>query len=108
MADQQSLHGLIAGCCCRRLLDAGAFDAAEAARRLGLALSTASEPPQASAWVEGFLKGSGLLLLHDEKLLQVLDNWVSHLPSDTFTALLPLLRRTFSTFSAPERRQIGE
>ena len=108
MADQQSLHGLIAGCCCRRLLDAGAVDAAEAARRLGLALSTASEPPQASAWVEGFLKGSGLLLLHDEKLLLVLDNWVSHLPSDTFTALLPLLRRTFSTFSAPERRQIGE
>lgn len=30
------------------------------------------------------------------------------LPADTFTALLPLLRRTFSTFAASERRQMGE
>ncbi len=33
---------------------------------------------------------------------------MSQLPGDTFTALLPLLRHTFSTFSAPERRQMGE
>lgn len=105
---QQGLHGLIAGRCCRLLLDAGAFDPAESARRMGLALSTASEPPQAAAWVEGFLKDSGLLLLHDDTLWQVLDNWVSQLSSETFTALLPLLRRTFSTFSAPERRKMGE
>jgi len=58
--------------------------------------------------VEGFLKGSGLLLLHDEALWQVLDSWVTALASETFTALLPLLRRTFSTFAAPERRQMGE
>jgi voltage-gated potassium channel Kch len=46
------------------LLEAGVFDAEEAARRLGLALSTAVDPAQAAAWVEGLLKGSGLLLLH--------------------------------------------
>jgi hypothetical protein len=28
--------------------------------------------------------------------------------ADTFTRLLPVLRRTFSTFPAGERRQIGE
>jgi hypothetical protein len=33
---------------------------------------------------------------------------VTQLNGDTFTALLPLLRRTFSSFSAPERRQMGE
>ena len=27
---------------------------------------------------------------------------------DTFTDVLPLLRRTFATFGPPERRQIGE
>ena len=27
---------------------------------------------------------------------------------DTFDAVLPLLRRRFSTFPAPERRQMGE
>lgn len=105
---EQGLHGIISGRCCRLLMDASTFDADEAARRMGLALSTANEPPQAAAWVEGFLKGSGLLLLHDDKLWQVLDSWVSQLSGDTFTALLPLLRRTFSTFSHPERRQMGE
>ncbi|MEO1432276.1 MAG: DUF5682 family protein [Cyanobacteria bacterium J06633_8] len=108
IADNSNVHGLIAGRCSRLLLDAEVLDAAEAARRMGLALSTANEPSQAGAWVEGFLKGSGLLLLHDDKLWQVLDNWVSNLPEDLFVASLPLLRRTFATFSEPERRQMGE
>jgi hypothetical protein len=38
----------------------------------------------------------------------LLDEWVLSLPETLFTSLLPLLRRTFSTFPAPERRQIGE
>ena len=108
LAERESLHGLIAGRCVRLLLDAGALTADAAARRMGLALSTASDPPQAAAWVEGFLKGSGLLLLHDQTLWAVLDEWVTTLHGDAFTALVPLLRRTFSTFAAPERRQMGE
>ncbi|MGB3758789.1 MAG: DUF5682 family protein [Rivularia sp. (in: cyanobacteria)] len=108
IVDNSNVHGLICGRCCRLLLDAEVLDAAEAARRMGLALSTANEPSQAGAWVEGFLKGSGLLLLHDDKLWQVLDNWVSSLSEDFFVASLPLLRRTFATFSEPERRQMGE
>ncbi|MCG3160204.1 MAG: hypothetical protein JMDDDDMK_01265 [Acidobacteria bacterium] len=108
LADQRGLHGLVAGRCCRLLLDAGAMAADEAARRLSLALSTANEPAQAAAWIEGFLKGSGLLLLHDDALWRTLDDWLPALPGDAFTMLAPLLRRTFSTFAAPERRQIGE
>ena len=38
----QGLHGIISGRCCRLLLDAGTFNADEAARRMGLALSTAT------------------------------------------------------------------
>jgi hypothetical protein len=108
MADQQGLHGLISGRCCRIILDAGKVNINEAARRMGLAISLANEPQNAAAWVEGFLHGSGLVLLHDNTLWQVLDQWVSDLTPDIFNALLPLLRRTFSTFEAPERRQMGE
>lgn len=108
LAEQQGLHGLLAGRCTRLLLDAGICDADDVARRVGLALSKANEPDFAAAWVEGFLKHSGLILLHDDKLWRVLDEWVAALQGDTFTTLLPLLRRTFSTFSAPERRQMGE
>lgn len=108
LAEQNGLHGLLAGRACRLLLDAQALTADEAARRLSLALSAANEPAQAGAWVEGFLQGSGLLLLHDETLWQVLDAWLSALPEEQFIVLLPLLRRTFANFTAPERRQIGE
>jgi len=108
LADQRGAHGIVAGRCCRLLVDAGVFAPDEAARRLSLALSTANEPAQAAAWIEGFLKDSGLLLLHDDVLWRTLDEWVTTLSNESFSVLLPLLRRTFSTFAAPERRQIGE
>jgi hypothetical protein len=103
-----NLHGRVAGRCCRILLDAGAVTQPIAARRMSLALSTAIDPARAAAWVEGFLQGSGALLLHDERLWQVLDEWLSGLSAAVFQELLPLLRRTFATFPAPERRQMGE
>jgi hypothetical protein len=101
-------HGLIAGRSCRILLDCGVFPPAEAARRLGLALSTAAEPAQAGDWVEGFLRGSGQLLIYDDGLLSILDGWLGRMPEQGFEQLLPLLRRTFATFTAPERRKVGE
>jgi len=108
LAESDRLHQLVAGRCCRILLDAHILDAAEAARRMNLAVSTASEPARAAAWVEGFLKGSGELLYYDDDLFGVFDAWLASLPADTFPQLLPLLRRTFSTFEAPLRRNLGE
>ncbi|WP_299409739.1 DUF5682 family protein [Acaryochloris sp. IP29b_bin.148] len=108
LVNRESLHGLLGGRCCRLLLDGGQFEPSRAAQQLGLALSLATEPTQAAAWIEGFLKGSGLLLLHDQDIWQVLNQWVCELAPDTFVTLLPLLRRTFSTFPAAERRQMGE
>jgi hypothetical protein len=108
LADQRGLHGLLAGRCCRLLSDAGVLPPEELARRLRLTLSPAGNPAQAAAWLEGVLRGSGLLLLHDEILWTILDEWVTSLPEATFTNILPVLRRTFAAFSAPERRQMGE
>jgi hypothetical protein len=105
---RDGLHGLLAGRFSRILLDMGRLDKAEGARRMRLSLSKAAEPSQAAAWVEGFLRESGLILLHDDILWGVLDEWVTTLSGEVFTELLPLLRRTFSTFSTFERRQLGE
>ncbi len=108
LAEQAGLHGLLAGRICRLLLEGGRLETAEVARRMGLALSRASEPAQAAAWVEGFLQGSGVLLVHDDRLWNLLDGWITQLPGELFVTLLPLLRRTFSTFTVAERRQMGE
>ena len=58
--------------------------------------------------MEGFLSGGGLLLVHDDALLALLDDWLADIPADAFDNVLPLLRRTFGGFDAGERRAIGE
>jgi hypothetical protein len=108
IAKGDRVHGVLVGGCSRWLLDAGQWDEEETQRQMGLALSPASEPTQAAAWIEGFLMGSGLLLVHDNRLLEVVDRWVRSLTDEAFIQILPLLRRTFATFEPAERRQIGE
>lgn len=102
------IHGLVAGRAWRVLLDAQACNPDLASARIALALSPGNDPGQASAWVEGFLSGSGAVLVHDDKLLAIIDGWVCSLPSTTFEQVFPIARRTFSTFAKPERRMIGE
>src|SRR5207237_1050427 len=80
----------------------------EAGLRMSRALSAAVPVPAAAGWAEGFLAGSGLLLVHDDKLLALADGWLAGLSADAFTAVLPALRRTFGEFAPPERRAIGE
>lgn len=108
LAGRADLHGLLAGRLTRLLLDAGRLDAAEVRRRLRLPLTVGTPPAHAAAWVEGFLSGGGLLLVHDEALLALLDDWLADIPAAAFDDVLPLLRRTFGAFDSGERRAIGE
>lgn len=102
------LHPLLAGCICRLLFDTRLIEQTEMATRFGYALSAGQEPAYAAAWIEGFLKGSGLILLYDDALWNLLYAWVARLPQDNFIALLPVLRRTFTRFEPGERRKLGE
>ena len=108
LADAPGLHGLIGGRACRLLHESGRLPTADAARRLSFALSSAHPPAHAAAWIDGFLRDGGLLLLHDPYLGPVIDVWITELGPDHFTTVLPLLRRTFATFQPAERRQMGE
>ena len=71
-------------------------------------ISPANGAPQIARWIEGFLHGSGLLLLHHAPLWKLVDDWVDNLSPDAFPEVLPLLRRTFSLFQPAERRQLLE
>ena len=107
IASQDGVHGLIRGRACRLLFDRSDADGG-AARQMSLALSPGTPVPQAAAWVQGFLHGSGLALIHHAPLWRLVNQWIMSLSDETFISVLPLLRRTFSTFPAGERRQIGE
>lgn len=108
LVNRDGVHGLVRGRCCRLLLEQKVFSEEDMQRLAGLALSPANPTPQAAAWIEGVLHGSGLLLLHQAALWLALDRWLSELPADAFAGLLPLLRRAFSGFEPPERRAMGE
>ncbi len=99
---------LISGRLTRLLLDTGELTADDAGIAMSRELSAAAPAAAAAGWAEGFLAGSGLLLVHDEKLLSLTDGWLAGLSPDGFTAVLPALRRTFGGFAPPERRAIGE
>ncbi|HEX8729744.1 MAG TPA: DUF5682 family protein, partial [Ktedonobacterales bacterium] len=108
LVDRDSVHGLVRGRCCRLLLEMRALASEELRRLAGLALSPVNPADQAVAWIEGVLRGPGLRLLQQDDLWRALDAWLASLAPDTFVTLLPLLRRAFSGFSAPERSQMGE
>jgi hypothetical protein len=99
---------LISGRLTRLLLDAGRLATDEASSRMSRELSAAAPAAAAAGWAEGFLAGSGLLLVHDDKLLALADGWLAGLSEDAYAAVLPALRRTFGGFTPPERRAIGE
>jgi Family of unknown function (DUF5682) len=99
---------LISGRLTRLLLDAGQLTADDAGIAMSRELSAAAPAAAAAGWAEGFLAGSGLLLVHDDKLLNLTDGWLAGLSPDGFAAVLPALRRTFGGFAPPERRAIGE
>ena len=101
-------HPLIGGRCTRILYEQGRWDEERTAQTLALRCAHAVEPLAAAQWIEGFLRGSGALLLHKDSLWQLIDRWLAQLAPDVFIELLPLLRRTFGGFAAAERRQLGE
>lgn len=108
LADRENLPGLLTGRATRILLDLGRLDSEAAAPRLARALTRGVPHRESAAWIEGFLAGGGMLLIHDDRLTTLVDEWIATTPADLFTEILPLLRRTFSTFAAAERRTLGE
>jgi len=100
-------HGRVHGRATRILHDTGHWTAHQVERRLGRALSIGTPPATGAAFVEGFLAGSGTVLVHDAELRSIVDGWLSSLTPQAFDETVPLLRRTFGAFESAERRQLG-
>ncbi|MFE2480213.1 DUF5682 family protein [Streptomyces sp. NPDC059389] len=107
LAGRDRVPGLIRGRAARLLLDEGRLPADETARLMGLALSPAAPPSDAAGWIEGFA-ADGTLLVHDERLLALIDTWLVGVAEQAFTDVLPLLRRTFGAYEPGVKRSLGE
>ncbi len=107
LAEQRRVHGLVQGRATRLLHDAGRWSPPAVEARLGRALTPGTPAAAGAAFVEGFLAGSGTVLLHDAQLRGAVDAWIASLTADAFEAVVALLRRTFGAFEPAERRQLG-
>ncbi len=108
IVQREDAHALLRGLAVRLLLDGQTMPIEDAARRMNLALSAGGKPEEAAAWIEGFLNEDAMVLLHDNAVWTLLDDWLATLSEEHFMHILPLLRRTFATFHEPERRRLGE
>jgi hypothetical protein len=101
-------HPLVRGRVVRVLFDGDVWGSDRAELLLAQALSPGTPHAAGAAFVEGLLAGAGTILLHDDALLDLVDTWLATLPGEAFAEVVPLLRRTFATFEAGERRRLGE
>lgn len=108
IAGLQGCHHLVMGKAERIRFDWGAVDGDWLAQRLGQEASVGATSLETASFVEGLLDGSGAILLHQDPLLNAVDEWLVGLDPGIFEEGLPLIRRTFALFTKPERRQIGE
>jgi hypothetical protein len=107
LATLASAHELLQGLSTRLLLDAGTWDAERVAQALSLHLSAGTEPAKAAAWLDGFLNRNAVVLLHDDAVWRLVDDWLRGLGEEHFIRVLPLVRRTFAAFAPGERRDLG-
>jgi Family of unknown function (DUF5682) len=107
LADGRGIHGLVRGRATRLLHDAAVFDADEVLQRVSRALTPGTPAAEGARFVEGFLAGSGTVLVHDSGLLDIVDTWISTMSNEVFVDVVALLRRTFGAFEPAERRQLG-
>jgi Family of unknown function (DUF5682) len=106
ITEMKNVHGLLVGSSSRILFDKNIINLSKTAVGMRYALSKGNAVRQSAAWLEGFLQGSGLLLIHHEALWRILDEWIDELDMDRLQELLPILRRTFSNFSPSERQKL--
>lgn len=104
----QNAAPVIGGYSTRLLFDYKILEGEALIKVFHFRMSSVNTPDVSASWLEGFLKGSGSILLVDQDLWFLVNQWVDQLDAQTFMQVLPLLRRTFANFTSPERRRLGE
>ena len=108
IVEKDGIHQVIVGCTIRLLFDKQEIKEEDLSSLLEYHLSARNNALGVAFWIEGFLRGSGLILIYDNRIWNLIYQWVASVPSDLFIDLLPILRRAFSKFPYAERRQIGQ
>ncbi|SDD60514.1 hypothetical protein SAMN04487996_101425 [Dyadobacter soli] len=97
----------IQGYCCKALYDSRQLGMDSTFNAFSKALSPSNEPSASANWLEGFLTDAATVLILDDVIWAVVNDWLQSLDDETFLQVVPLLRRTFANFSNVEKRKIA-
>jgi hypothetical protein len=107
MVGDDRVAAQVAGLSLRRLHDERVWNPDQVSS--AFSLHTRGETPQrAGAFLENVLASGSEVLLQDQPLLLLLDEWLCDLNEDNFIESLPLLRRSFSGYDSLARKRVME
>ncbi len=96
------------GLCLRLMSEKGKISDAQSLLTLKLVLSDTHDAPSTVNWLEGFFQNNFLILLYNEDLWNNTNIWLSKLDETAFDAILPLLRKVFSSCDDGLRTRLFE
>ncbi|MBY3432893.1 hypothetical protein HFN89_01715 [Rhizobium laguerreae] len=105
IVDDEQAVAQVKGLSLRRLHDRSAWAEEQVAAAFSRHI-VGEAAVRAGAFVENFISGSAEILIQDQSLLALVDEWLCGLDEPTFIESLPLLRRALSSFDEPGRRRL--
>nr|WP_250808302.1 DUF5682 family protein [Neorhizobium tomejilense] len=105
IVDDDQVVAQVKGVSLRRLHDRSAWTEEQVAAAFSRHI-VGETAVRAGAFIENFISGSAEILIQDQALLFLVDEWLCTLDEETFVESLPLLRRALSSFDEPGRRRL--
>lgn len=91
----------------RILFERKIYNDEKISERMHYHLSRGASTMEQAMWIEGFLFGSAMILIHHFPFWKIVDDWLDAVPEDQFKEMVPVLRRTFAEFSPAEKRKLS-
>lgn len=107
MVDDEQAVAPVVGFSLRRLHDLGLWGEAQIAAAFSRQI-LGEMPGRAGSFIEAFLSGAAEVLIQDQTLLFLIDEWLCGLDETLFIDNLPLLRRALAGFDTVGRKRILE
>lgn len=108
LVDGDRIHAACAGMLAGLQYLAERLDEQAVSTLVAFRLSSTVDPAAGAAFLEGFLSVNALVLVKNRAIVGALDQFLQAIPQERFRDVLPVLRRSFASLGAAERRYLVE
>ncbi len=106
IAEQAGSHTMLNALTHRILFERKIYSSEKVSKRMHYQLSSGAQSMEQALWIEGFLYGSAMILIHHFPFWKIVDDWLDEVEENHFMEIVPVLRRTFAEFTPVEKRKL--